>query len=351
LDTLFLQQGGRPAPSFTNPDWNTLHGNIFHINGSHIIIEDLYFHDNTYPPGSDHVNKNVQKMGVIYLALGADHNVVRRCEFFRSPVGIKIKGSYNLITHNYLHDATDKLADSWGPIAIMVVRPWNEISYNRVVNYGSLGGPYGSDGGCIELDGVDDDFEGRQISIHHNISIGNHGFLELAGRDMDSITIAYNLSDDVNQFIGGGSMQHVFVYNNTIVRTREPNVDRYIFWTFKPDSTSLVIRNNIFVVPADIQVYGPYIHYTKHQRSRIGPQPHDHNLYFAAGNSNPDPLGGIPKGNGDLIADPLFIDAVNGNYRLREDSPARNKGANLGFTNDLDGYRLPKNKAPDIGAY
>jgi hypothetical protein len=351
LDSIFIKYGGGPAPSFTNPDWTVLHGNIFQVKGSYIILEGLYFHDNTYPPNSDHINKNVEKMGAVYFALGANHNIIRQCEFFHSPVGIKIKGSYDLVTHNYLHDASDKLAYSWGPLAIMIVKPYNEICYNRIENYGSYGGPYGSDGGVVELDGVDDDFDGRQVNIHHNISINNHGFLELAGRGMDSITVAYNVSDDTNQFIGGGSMRNVFVYNNTVIRTRDPNIDRYIFWTFNLDSTSLVVRNNIFVLPPDIQVYGPLNKTKGHQRSRVGNQPHDHNLYFFAGNSPGDPLGGIVRGEGDRVADPMFVDARNGNFRLLPGSPARAAGAILHYKEDLDGYPIPKNRRPDIGAY
>jgi len=348
LSPVFVKYGAGPQPAFTNPDWNILNGNIFQIHGSYIIIDGLYFHDNTNPPGSDRKNKNVQKLGAIYFALGTHNNIVRNCEFFHTPVAIKIKGSYNLITHNYFHNAPDSMAHSWGPIAIMIVKPHNEISHNRFMNYGSYGGPYGSDGGVIELDGVDNDFEGKDINIHHNTSINNHGFLELAGRNVDSITVAYNLSDDRNQFIGGGSMKNVHVFNNTVIRTREPNVDRYIFWTFNRDSTFLVVRNNIFVFAKDIKVFGPYIKPVGHKRTRVGEQVHDHNLYFSPG--NPDPLG-IPPGKGDIIADPLFVDLKNRNFRLRENSPAINAAVKTKYKNDLDGYPVPKTRLPDIGAY
>jgi hypothetical protein len=346
LQPIFIRYGAGRDPSFSNPSWNVLNGNIFRIEGSYIIIDGLYFHNNTNPPNSDHKNKNVQKMGAVYLALGTHHNIVRNCEFQNSPVGIKIKGKHNLITRNYLHDAYDTMARSWGPIAIMVVTPYNEISYNRIMNYGSYGGPYGSDGGVIELDGVDDAFDGRNVNIHHNISINNHGFLELAGRKVDSITVAYNLSDDRNQFIGGGSMKNIFVFNNTVIRTREPNVDRYIFWTFNRDSTFLTVRNNIFVFAKDIKVFGPYIKPVGHKRTRIGEQVHDHNLYFSPGN---DDLIGIAAGKGDKVADPVFIDFKNKNFRLRKNSPAINAGVRTGYTEDLDGRFI--NGLPDMGAF
>jgi hypothetical protein len=348
LSNIFVKYGAGPLPAFTNPDWNILNGNIFQIQGSYIIIDGLYFHDNTNPPNSDRKNKNVQKLGAIYFALGTHHNIVRHCEFFHTPVAIKIKGSYNLITHNYFHDAPNSMAHSWGPIAIMVVKPHNEICYNRISNYGSYGGPYGSDGGVIELDGVDDNFEGRNINIHHNISTNNHGFLELAGRNVDSITVAYNLSDDRNQFIGGGSMKNIHVFNNTVIRTREPNVDRYIFWTFNRDSTFLTVRNNIFVCSKDIKVFGPYIKPVGHKRSRVGEQVHDHNLYYSI--DNPDPIG-IAPGKGDIISNPFFVDFENRNFRLRENSPAINAGVKTIYKNDLDGYPVPKKGLPDIGAF
>ncbi|MGI9140909.1 MAG: hypothetical protein ACR2GJ_07370 [Gemmatimonadaceae bacterium] len=344
---LALHGAGR-APSFSNPDFNALDGNVFRITGSYIVIDGLYFHDNANPPGSDRTNKNVQKLGAVYLALGTHHNVVRNCEFYNTPVGIKVKGSHNLITRNYLHDAYEPMARTWGPIAIMIVSPYNEISHNKITNYGSYGGPYGSDGGVIELDGVDDAFDGRNINIHHNTSINNHGFVELAGRNVDSITVAYNLSDDRNQFLGGGSMKNVFVYNNTVVRTREPNVDRHVFWTFAPDSTFMTVRNNIFVLAPDLQVFGPVRIPVGHQRVPVGQQVHDHNLFFSPG--NPDPIG-ITPGVGELIADPLFLDLGNRNFRLSERSPARNRGTRLGYLEDLDGYPVSRSGAPDLGAF
>ncbi|TZF84813.1 hypothetical protein FW774_07490 [Pedobacter sp. BS3] len=347
LTPLFLKYGAGPAPSFTNPDWNVLNGNIFRIQGNYIVIDGLYFHDNTNPPGSDKTTKNVQKMGAIYLATGTHHHVVKNCEFFHTPVGIKVKSTHSLITRNYLHDASVMMAYSWGPIAIMVVRGNNEICFNRVENYGAYGGPYGSDGGVIELDGVDDDFKASNVNIHHNTSVNNHGFLEIAARNVDSITVAYNLSDDRNQFIGGGSMK-VNIYNNTVIRTREPNVDRYIFWTFNHDATRFTVRNNIFVFTKDIHVFGPYVKPEGHKRTYVGEQVHDHNLYFSPG--NPDPIG-IPPGKNDRIADPQFVDAANRNFHIKKSSPAAGNGVALDYAFDLDQRAINKPSKPSIGAF
>ncbi len=84
------------------------------IEGSHIVVTGLYFHDNTNPPAGENARHEIQKLGAIYLGSRADSNVVRDCEFARSPVGIKVKGSYNLITRNHLHDATTPMGKNWG---------------------------------------------------------------------------------------------------------------------------------------------------------------------------------------------------------------------------------------------
>jgi len=65
LQPLFVRYGAGRNPSFSNPGWNVLNGNVFRIEGSYIVIDGLYFHDNTNPPSSDHKNKNVQKMGAV----------------------------------------------------------------------------------------------------------------------------------------------------------------------------------------------------------------------------------------------------------------------------------------------
>ena len=145
-------------------------------------------------------------------------------------------------------------------------------------------------------------------------------------------------------------MKNVFIYNNTVIRTREPNVDRYVFWTFVPESTFVTVRNNIFVLAEGIQVFGPYKKPVGHQRTGFGEQVHDHNIYFSPNGSSPGIIG-IAPGKEELIADPLFIDYKNGNYRLKRNSPARNRGEYISINTDLDGYPVPKNEKPDIGAY
>lgn len=50
-------------------------------------------------------------------------------------------------------------------------------------------------------------------------------------------------------------------------------------------------------------------------------------------------------------ADPQFVDAAGGDYRLRAESPARDAGTAADVAQDLDGAARPFGPQPDLGAY
>lgn len=73
----------------------------------------------------------------------------------------------------------------------------------------------------------------------------------------------------------------------------------------------------------------------------------DYNLFYA-NNAN---YSGATEGDNDLTADPLFLSADEGDYRLHPDSPAVDSAANPGVIDDINGKRRPLGEGYDRGAY
>jgi len=64
-------------------------------------------------------------------------------------------------------------------------------------------------------------------------------------------------------------------------------------------------------------------------------------------------LGSSVSGTGNIVADPLFVDSANGNYRLAANSPCIDAGAagDLDLSFDLDGNPRVKGRSIDMGCY
>ena len=86
------------APAFTNPDFNMMNGNVIQIKGSYVVIDGLFFHDGAQSPTTK--DEDVLHVADVFIAKGADHNIIRNSEVKNSPVGFHICGQFNLITHN-----------------------------------------------------------------------------------------------------------------------------------------------------------------------------------------------------------------------------------------------------------
>ena len=198
---------------------------------------------------------NAGQIGAVYLTLGSSYNTIKNCEMFNCPIGIQSYGEYNLFTENYIHDCNRFLSPlGWGLVGIMVATSNHEISYNRIINYTNSRGTYGADGGAIEID--NGDLKKENIDIHHNLSIGNERFLEIIGwEDLSVITknvrVAYNVSDDFQQFIFFWSGRDCLVEHNTVICTRPQNSRVRVVFSFFDKNN--IIRNNIFVVANDLQ--------------------------------------------------------------------------------------------------
>lgn len=337
--------GQGSVPSFSNPDFSVKFGNVFQLKGSYIVVDGLLFENCANSPSKE--NKEILSVGAVYGFTGADHLTVKNCEFIDCPIGIYIKGQHCLITNNKIHDCNRFLSEpDWGPIGVLIGNAYNEVSFNQCTNYVKVGGNYGADGGFIELD---DRYFGNKVhdvSIHHNISKANQGFLEVESQVTgDSLNVYYNFSDDYQQFIfywGGNNSK---VENNTVIRTR-PSNHGAVNTVFTMRNGNFTLRNNIFVVANGIQVLvtAPY------EVGNYAKVVHENNLYYCADESTTDPCG-ITLGSDEKIADPNFVSLSAGDYHLSDESPAIKAGKVLGYTLDLDNNPLPENALPDIGAY
>jgi hypothetical protein len=345
----FTTYGKGPAPDFTNSDFNVLNGNVIQIQGSYIVIDGLYFHDGAQSPTTK--DEDVLRVADVFVAKGADHNVIRNSEVKNSPVGFHICGQFNLITRNHLHDTNRYLAGAnWGPIAILLSNANNEISYNRITNYVSIGGKYGADGGALEFDPRIYGEPIHDVKVHHNYSYGNEGFLEStrsANQPTGKVWIAYNVSDDYQEFILLWQGHDWQIENNTVLRVLPKNSVTDVVFTFRESGN--VVWNNIFVVNQGRKVFSD--NGTKvYGMANWAGQTHYANLYFSADASQADPVG-VPLARGEQIADPQFVDFANRDLHLKSGSPAIAAGDLNDVHVDFDGNGVTQGKAADLGAY
>lgn len=332
-------------PSFSNSDGKKLHGNVFQIEGKHIILKGLSFSNcaNSILQGG----KDVLSVGAICTMPGADFVTIKNSDFIDCPIGVNIISQHCLVTNNVFKDCNRFLSEpDWGPLGIVIGNANNEISYNTCSNYVKVGGNYGADGGFIELD---DRYFGNKVhdvKIHHNKSFDNMGFLEIETNvEGDNIDVYYNLSDDYQQFIfywGGNNSK---VENNTVIRTK-PSLNGAVNTVFTMRKGNFTLRNNIFIVANGVQVLvtAPY------DVGNYDQVIHENNLYFCSDGSTDDPCG-KPLGSGEIIANPQFADINGGDYTLNSDSPAINSGMLIGYDSDLENVPLGNDHIPDMGAY
>jgi hypothetical protein len=208
----------------------------------------------------------------------------------------------------------------------------------------------GADGGAFEVD--DARYEKSHISIHHNYTRDCQGFLEITYKDVmtapkyENFHIHHNISDDFQNFILLWQGADFRIENNTIVRRKRNSNDRGVFNITQSDSRNK-IRNNIIVVEKNIEVF--FSGKISHETNTIV----QNNLFFAASGSLV--IGSEGYGDNPVIGNPLFEKyeeaSSPGDYALRFNSPAINKGLNLDNMTDFEGTVFPHDGKADIGAF
>ena len=354
-----------PAPSFTNPFFDAdkgNYGNCIRLKGSFIVVENLYFHHTVAQlPSSTGGFTVMWELGALYIDKTAENCVVRDNEFFDCGVGIKSYGRYALIDNNYIHDCNRVLKEwSWGPIGIWLGADFQEVSNNRIFNYkaidpriiwgpNSYGG--GADGGAIEID--DARVDKSNISIHHNYTRDCQGFLEVTWSDIQqnptytNFKIYHNVSDDYQQFVALWRGAGCRIENNTIIR-RKRNVNDWGVFNITQLGAKNTIKNNIVIVENDIVIFNLGKSGNSKPENIIS-----NNLYYAA--SGELKMGLEGPGQSPIFANPLlysyFPGLTAGDFAITANSPAKNRGLDLGYKLDFHNTQIPQEGISDIGAF
>ena len=221
------------------------------------------------------------------------------------------------ITDCHVHDVNDRAILVYTPN--MAIGPGNEIAYN------------GGDG--IALRGTQaDNFTITGNLIHDN---GGAGI-----RSVDNDTFTSGGLIELNQIWGNAAVGIGFRNNTTahVIRHNTIAANAVGISIGTVGCTGYDVRNNALV--GSITGYG--IDADAASFADV-----DYNLFF--GNAQ-GPCRNCPAQPNSVFADPVFVNAAGGDWRLQETSPAIDAGALLGV--DVNGPAAGEfnSTAPDIGA-
>jgi hypothetical protein len=252
---VFRAMGEGAKPVFRHP------GNMakaINITGKWIIVDGFLAKD--------------AHLAGIYLAKGADHNIIRNCEIENCGGGVMTHGSYNLISQNYAHDLimvrnTQGGDDDYGAVAYWVFAPNNEIAYNRAVRCRAQCYDYGSDGGFFEVY-----TNGDSTYVHHNYAEDCNGFLKIGGGSARDILVSHNVSVENGEwtFHLTGKFRsdiHNFRMEHNTIISRKGTKWNNILGIGKGDSTinSLIFSENLVVLGGEatekVARHGNFIHH------------------------------------------------------------------------------------------
>ncbi len=296
----FRAYGEGDLPTFSNGGqvWNK----GIKITASYVIIENLKVINTGYC--GFEISKN------------ANNNIIRKCEVENCGMGILCYGTRNLFTENYIHDlkmiVDNEIPDTqsggadFGCVAFWLYGPNNEISYNKVYKSRGHSYDYQFDGGFIEF------YENCDSTYaHHNWSDIGNGIAEGSNGHGNNITIAYNV------FIEHSGL--FAIHSNFSI-------------------TGMIIRNNIFVLGGK----------SSERVATTNNFTHTNNIYHLLNGAK---LGSAVLSEREKLADPLFVDIENKDFRLQAGSPAIDSGKDLGYKIDFSNKTVPFGNAPDIGAF
>ncbi|MGV8162328.1 MAG: choice-of-anchor Q domain-containing protein [Candidatus Nanoarchaeia archaeon] len=175
---------------------------------------------------------------------------------------------------------------------------------------------------------------GDDFLIKDNKFVGGFEGLWLNGGQCNNMRVYNNIFEGLSKGVGTHTDEYGYpsgteVYNNVFYGMGSNHIEIRT-------GHIIDVKNNIHMRQADSAL--AYV--------GSGSWSLSNNLFSVSG------MSGTPGvGNNSVIGNPLFVDAVNGDFNLQSGSPAINAGIDVGILFDHEGVSIPQGSAPDIGAY
>ena len=341
-------------------------GDCIRVNADYVTIQDIKFYHTPacpYPPPPydpvDPEGWGVWEMGAINTYPGAAYVTVQYCEFEDCVAGIRSRGQYADIHHNYIHDC-DRLMvptdHNWGPLGIWLGHNHQNVHHNTIINMIAYDPGYDPPikGGAFEID--DNRVNKDDINLLYNYTRRNCGFLEVTFNCPAAYTstetswnwhLCYNVSDDFQAFSKHRHLKDSYIEHNTILLRQENDGDmtKGVF-VIKNNNRGNYIRNNAIYCPTRpvFQIVGV-----------ASPADHIDGNCYDNGAGGSAIMGGEGPGTNPQYGSCNFVNlsgsnAIPQDFYIQASSRCRNAGVWLGYTSDFEGWPYT-DRAPDIGAF
>lgn len=233
-------------------------------------------------------------------------------------------GHNNIIRNNYIHDIT--------------LSPGSKAHTDIFQTFGVRGWEVAHD-----------------IVFENNLILNNIAQLFMTSCSGDTAIHDFDVRNNVIvniKYQGNVGIPNLRFYNNTCINADPTNgFALYIHAVQKTlNPTGCQVFNNIFINcggDKNTTMKGAYYIQGDVKNCKC-----DYNYVARGAENGYAPLTGNTEEHGINGGDPMFVDPARGDYRLKPNSPAINKGATLkGFNYDKEGIIRPQGAAWDIGAF